>query len=132
MKRDRLIILLVIANVTALGAIAASNRTPDVLRVRGIEIVDDRGVVRVRIAAPLPDPIDHGRVSKRDAPLSGILIYDATGSERGGYATDDDRAGGNALLTLDSVNDQVVTLVAYPRRGAELGVTRSRGNAAVL
>ena len=28
-----------------------------ILTLRGLSIVDDRGVVRVRIAAPLPDPI---------------------------------------------------------------------------
>ena len=63
--------------------------------------------------------------------MSGILIYDAAGDERGGYVTDSTKTGGNALLSLDSKDGQVVTLVAYPH-GAELGVKRGRSNGVVL
>ena len=64
--------------------------------------------------------------------MAGVLIYDAAGDERGGYVTDSEKAGGNALLSLDSKDGQVVTLVAYPHRGAELGVQRVRGSAVAL
>jgi hypothetical protein len=44
--------------------------------------------------------------------LSGILIYDATGTERGGYVTVDGYA--NAFLTLDAQGFQSVLLLAEP------------------
>jgi hypothetical protein len=44
--------------------------------------------------------------------VSGLIILDATGTERGGYVTDD--RGGNALLTLDGQSFQTVMLVAEP------------------
>jgi hypothetical protein len=100
------------------------------LRVRGITIVDEHGVERVKIAAPLPDPITLGKRGKRDDSISGILIYDARGNERGGYATDN--SVGNAFLTLDSDRMQAVTLVAYPGGGAELGVQNEKKDAVAL
>jgi hypothetical protein len=100
------------------------------LRVRALTIVDEHGVERVKIAAPLPDPIVLGKRGKRDDSISGILIYDARGNERGGYATDN--SVGNAFLTLDSEREQAVTLVAYPGGGAELGVQNEKKDAVAL
>ena len=70
------------------------------LRVRGLTVVDEHGVERVKIAAPLPDPITLGKRGRWDDPIPGILIYDSRGNERGGYVTDN--SVGNAFLTLDS------------------------------
>ncbi|HET9792887.1 MAG TPA: hypothetical protein VFS34_00375 [Thermoanaerobaculia bacterium] len=106
--------------------------TPGFLTVRGLSVVDANGTVRVRLGAPLPDPIADGRRIKRDEPVSGILICDAAGDERGGYVTDETKTGGNALLTLDGKDGQDVTLVAYPHRGAEIGVQWRRGSAVAL
>jgi hypothetical protein len=100
------------------------------LRVREITVVDEHGVERVKIAAPLPDPIVLGKRGKRDDSRAGILIYDARGNERGGYATDN--SVGNAFLTLDSERLQAVTLVAYPGGGAELGVQNEKRDAIAL
>jgi hypothetical protein len=78
------------------------------LRVRGITVVDERGTERVVIGAPLPDPILLGRRSKRGDPVSGILIFDAEGNERGGYGTGDRSRG--AFLTLDQVGRAALIL----------------------
>ena len=83
-----------------------------ILRAHGLVITDNKGTARVVIGAPLPDPINLGKVRKRDGPASGLLIYDAAGNERGGYATDD--RGDNALLTLDGKEFQSVLLLAEP------------------
>lgn len=85
------------------------------LKVRRLEVVDEKGVARVIIAAPLPEPIVNGKRTKRDTPMSGILIYDPKGNERGGYGTSD-AADLSALLTLDSENSQVFT--AYANGGS--------------
>ncbi|MGH7151355.1 MAG: hypothetical protein ACREIU_11690 [Planctomycetota bacterium] len=68
-------------------------------------VVDAKGTPRVRIAAPLPDPIMLVRRSKRGDPVSGVLLYDAEGNDRGGYVTDEDR---NVALTLDEINRAAV------------------------
>jgi hypothetical protein len=100
------------------------------LRVRGLTVVDEHGIERVKIAAPLPDPITLGKRGRRDDSISGILIYDSRGNERGGYATDN--SVGNAFLTLDSDRMQAVTLVAYPGGGAECGIQNEKKDAVAL
>ena len=74
---------------------------PESLTVKRLAVVDAKGTERVVISAPLPEPMINGRREKRDSPVSGMLIYDPKGNERGGYVTSD---GGDlaALLTLDS------------------------------
>ena len=121
-----------LVSIVATGCNSRRQNLPTDLTVRGISVVDDAGTVRVRIGAPLPDPISNGQRGKRDDAMSGMLIHDAAGDERGGYVTDSAKTGGNALLSLDSKDGQVVTLVAYPQRGAEIGVQRARGSAVAL
>jgi hypothetical protein len=89
-----------------------------VLHVRGVAVADGNGKVRVRLQAPLPDPVIMGRQVKRDnnETASGVMIYDSLGNERGGYVTDN--SVGNAFLSLDSNTGQEVTVVAYPNGGA--------------
>jgi hypothetical protein len=67
---------------------------------------------------------------KRDDSVSGVMIDDALGNERGGYVTDN--SAGNAFLTLDSNIGQEVTLVAYPNGGAEFGINDDQRDKAVL
>lgn len=83
---------------------------PQVLRVQELEIVDTAGVVRARLGGNLPDAVIQGRTVSRGDNAAGILLYDNTGQERGGYLTFD-RAG-NIVLTLDSRTRQVALFVA--------------------
>jgi hypothetical protein len=53
-----------------------------------------------------------GKRHKRDGAVSGIIIADATGTERGGFVTADGYA--NALLSLDAPGFQTVLLLAEP------------------
>jgi len=55
----------------------------ETLRARRLEIVDERGVVRVAIGQ---DPKDTQRRSR----ACGLTVHDSTGAERGGFATMDD------------------------------------------
>ena len=52
----------------------------EILTVRGLVVVDDKGVERVRIGAPLPDPVGNGRRVPRQGVVSGMLIFDAEGT----------------------------------------------------
>jgi hypothetical protein len=58
----------------------------------------------------------HGVRQKRDGAISGPLISDANGNERGGYVTSD--GAGAASITLDSEDDRQVMLLANPKGGA--------------
>ena len=131
--------LLVLWVVTVVGVIWLSRESPvwansgpqdQILNARGLVIVDEHGKTRVRIGAPLPEPIIMGKRQKRDDSISGILIYDAAGNERGGYVTDN--SVGNAFLTLDSNIGQEATLVAHPQGGAEFGINDDHKNQVAL
>jgi len=87
-----------------------SLQKPQTLRVRQLAVVDEHGTERVLIGAPLPDPMILGKRHRRDGPVSGLIIADSTGTERGGYVTSDH--GDNALLTLDGQGHQTVLLLA--------------------
>jgi hypothetical protein len=95
-------------------------RMPQELTLRRLAIVDAKGTERVVLGAPLPQPRLHGKTKSRgsDVGLSGMLIFDATGTERGGYATDD--GYGNAMLTLDARGEQTFLLLAEPEGGPVL------------
>jgi hypothetical protein len=86
---------------------------PQSLKLRRLDIVDEHGVSRVIIAAPAPAPTLFGAVHHRDGPVSGVILVDGTGTERGGYVTSDGDEP-NALLTLDAQGKQTVLLLAEP------------------
>jgi hypothetical protein len=94
-----------------------------VLRVRGLVVVDENGTERVQIGAPLPDPLVLGKRTKRQGAISGILLMDAEGNERSGYATAD--ATGEIFLTLDNVGEQTAMFYANPNTGSQLYVRDS-------
>ncbi len=89
-------------------------RIPDdgILRVRGLSVVDGNGVERVRVGAPLPEPLDLGKRFPRGSEIGGILLFDAEGNERSGYVTSDDYP--NVFFTLDSIGRQQVLFLADP------------------
>ena len=98
---------------------------PENLTVKRLAVVDEKGTERVVISAPLPEPMINGKRGKRDSPVSGMLIFDPKGNERGGYVTSD---GGDlaALLTLDSENHQVFTAYANAGSGATVWVANEK------
>jgi hypothetical protein len=100
-----------------------------VIVVRALSVVDSRGVERVRIAAPLPDPIMLGRRFERGEAVSGIILYDSEGNERGGYITDESR---NAALTLDEINRAAVHIGTNDRGEAHISLSNGRGGYAIM
>lgn len=95
------------------------SKVPDVLTVRQLNIVDANGTTRVKIGSPLPTAVVDGkklrsRGGRPQDSMSGILLFDATGQERSGYATVD-RGYSNVLLTLDDENGrQHAMFIAEP------------------
>lgn len=68
------------------------------LRVHRLIVVDDNGVDRVLLGAPVPDPVINGKTHARRSPASGILLFDRDGQERGGFNTFED---GSVALAID-------------------------------
>ena len=91
---------------------------PESMRVSELVVVDTNGVERVRIGGDLPDAIIGGKKVPRGEKASGVLLYDATGSERSGYVTFE--PSGNVGLTLDTRKSQVAMFVAGPDSGSAL------------
>ena len=83
--------------------------TPASLKVSELVVVDPKGVERVRIGGDLPDATINGKRVPRGEKAAGVLLYDTTGQERGGYVTWE---SGNVGLTLDTRKGQVALFAA--------------------
>jgi hypothetical protein len=125
------LLLALVILLPAINPVKAAAGQLDSLTVKRLAVVDEKGTERVIIAAPLPDPMVHGKRVKRAGPISGILIQDPSGSERGGYATSEGNDRG-AFLTLDSENDQVFTVYANPDSGATLSLNNEKKDGLVF
>ena len=140
-------VIAVVAIAAAVGgrattppAAVPANSVRDVLRVHELDVVDRNGVTRVKIASPLPAPIIAGqqrasRGAKPEDTMSGILLFDAKGAERSGYATVD-HGYSNVLLTLDDDRSgQHAMFIAEPGGGTTLRLfnaeTRDRVDVAI-
>ncbi|GAA3913806.1 hypothetical protein [Luteimonas lutimaris] len=71
------------------------------ITARRIDIIDDDGTIRMTLAADTPPPIIDGIQYKRVFGVSGLILYDAEGSERGGFGVADTEGGTAAVLALD-------------------------------
>jgi hypothetical protein len=100
-------------------------RKDSTLILRELVIVDSAGTPRLRIAAPLPDPIMLGKRFNRGGAVSGIIIYDAEGNERGGYVTGDESRG--AALTLDEIMRAAVHIGVNDRGESHVSVDNGLG-----
>lgn len=72
----------------------------DRISARRIDIVDADGTIRMTLAAETPAPIIDGIQYRRAFGVSGLILYDDKGSERGGFGVAD-VDGGMAVLALD-------------------------------
>lgn len=78
-RRAALVAFIALAGLACLAAPQGA----EIVRARRLEIVDDKGVVRVVIGQ---DPKD----TQRRARACGMTVHDTTGAERGGFSTFDD------------------------------------------
>lgn len=129
-SRHRRVVGVLIAQAAVLAALLAvlaagcgdawarGEHEPARIRVEEIVVVDSAGVERVRIGGNLPDAVIDGRRVPRGEAAAGVLIYDGTGQERGGYVTWE--PSGNVGLTLDTRAGQVALFVAGPESSSAL------------
>ena len=75
-----LVLLVVVCVLGACSGPRAASHSTDSLSVRELNIVDEHGQARIRIAAPMPDP----KGLKRATKAYGIQFLSPTGKEIGG------------------------------------------------
>jgi hypothetical protein len=122
---------LIFMGIGGVGRVVAAPADEDgVLRVRGLIVTDQNRVERLRLGAPLPDPVINGVRRKRSGAVAGMTIMDAKGNERGGFVTADQ--SGEAFLGLDSEDEQQVLFLANPKGGVNFNLFDSKGNGAQL
>lgn len=79
------------------------------LVVRRIDVVDGNGVIRAVLGGELPGPILDGIHYERSFPVAGLVVYDHTGSERGGLGTGELPNGEViALSVMDHANNDAI------------------------
>lgn len=79
------------------------------LVVRRVDVVDEDGVIRAVLGGNLPDPIVDGTQIRRSFPVAGLVLYDHTGSERGGLGTGELPNGEVvALSVMDHANNDAI------------------------
>jgi hypothetical protein len=112
-----LLVLLVVVVVGELTrAVHAQQKQGDkTLVLSELTIVDSHGVVRARLGGDLPDA---NKEVPRGSRIAGLLIYDETGQERGGYVTFE--PGGNVGLTLDNKGVMAAEFLAGPDKGSAI------------
>ena len=101
------------------------------LTVRSLAITDERGVERIRIAAPLPDATENGKVLHRRSPANGVQLNDAKGNERGGLSMLDD---GSLVLCFDSNSSEAACMYVMPsgERGFAVTDDKSKDRAELI
>jgi len=110
----------------ALPAVGADG----LLRVRGLVVVDENGIERVRIEAPIIAPMLFGKRYARHGDMAGILLFDGDGNERSGYCTTND--GNGVLFTLDTLGGDAAHFEAYAAGGVKLWMQEPPGNRITL
>ncbi|WMW80950.1 hypothetical protein RF679_01390 [Undibacterium cyanobacteriorum] len=91
------------------------------ITVKELVVVDDNNVVRARVGGNIPPAVIDGKTLSRGGSnngVAGIMLYDRTGVERGGYITFDQ--GDNVALTLDNQKKQQVFFGVGPTGTASL------------
>lgn len=100
--------------------------TPDEERItaRRIDIVDEKGVIRMTLSGQTPPPIIDGIQYKRAFNVAGMVLYDQQGSERGGFGTAD-VDGGMAVLALDHPAMDAIGWRVSPDGGVRFSINQA-------
>ena len=110
-----IILLVVVAGEFAYKVHAQEKQDAKTLILSELTIVDNHGVVRARLGGNLPDA---NKKIPRGSRIAGLLLYDETGQERGGYVTFE--PWGNVGLTLDNKGVMAAEFVAGPDTGSAI------------
>ena len=102
------------------GQAAYSAHSQGNLRTHSLAILDQNGAERLRLASPLPDPVENGQASKRRSPATGIQLNDPHGNERGGLVMLDD---GTLTVCFDTKSSEATCMYVLPSGERGFSVT---------
>jgi hypothetical protein len=98
-------------------------------KTHGLSIVDSRGVVRLILGAPVPNPVEEGKTYERRSPGTGIIFNDAAGNERGGMGMLDPWQHESLLRRCQSRTQlPVFCTQTWQRRCSQRRSRRDKGN----
>ncbi|MCL9807100.1 hypothetical protein NAT51_16310 [Flavobacterium amniphilum] len=126
---NAIVLSFLIFSFTSKDDLSTLNFEDKIIKVRGVVVVDSLGVERVIMGANLPEPNNirgNRKGSRNGQQISGVMLYDSDGEERGGYVTDDEY--GNAFLTLDSKTGMNFMALASPNGEGYVRLNDDRGN----
>ena len=83
---------------------------PGVLKVRALVVVDEKGLERVRIGAPIAGPNNTSLPALR-VPVSGIVLYGPDGKERARFVTTDTKSS-HICLGMYAEGSQAISLAS--------------------
>jgi hypothetical protein len=123
-----LILLLFRSNST--GVVHAQPSTSDRLRLRELDIIDEKGRERIVIAAPIPEPLVNGKTGHRVREVSAAVQFKAQdGTEQGGIAMSND---GSMIVGIDDEHGQERAHLYYlPTRGSGVYLQGEKGKGTV-
>lgn len=84
--------------------------TSGVLKVRALVVVDEKGLERVRIGAPIAGPNNSGLPVWR-VPVSGIVLYGPDGKGRAGFVSTDTKSS-HVCLRMYAEGSQAISLAS--------------------
>jgi hypothetical protein len=110
--------------------VQAQPSTPERLRLRELDVVDEKGRERIVIAAPIPEPMANGKSGHRVREVSAAVQFKAQdGTEQGGIAMSDD---GSMIVGIDDEHGQERAHLYYlPKRGSGLYLQGEKGKGIV-
>jgi len=97
----------------------------NVITGKRVIIEDDKGVHRLILGAPAPDPVMGGKTQKRRSPFNGLVINDAAGNEQGAIGAMDD---GTMVMCFDQKGRERVCSYVLPGGQAGVKVSDPQGN----
>ena len=123
-QRRFLAAMLVLVAVFLLAGWQTVQAPQENFKTHGLSIVDSRGVVRLILGAPVPNPVEEGKTYERRSPGTGIIFKDAAGNERGGMGMLDD---GSMNLCFDDAKAERNCLFFVPKLGNGIALNDARG-----
>jgi hypothetical protein len=122
----RFSLLVLFLGVILFNVLSASTKATsgEHLRVRSLALVDEHGVARMLLAAPLPNPVSGGKESPRRSKSYGIQLNDAKGNEFGGLTIADD---GALVECFDWAQGEATCMFAMPSGDAGFEVNERGG-----
>jgi hypothetical protein len=129
-KQRRLLAgVLVLLAVFLLAGWQSVQAPDESVKAHALSIVDSKGVVRLILGAPVPNPVEEGKTKERRGRVTGIIFNDAAGNERGGIGMMDD---GSMNICFDDAKAERNCLFFMPKFGNGIAFNDASGESRAI